>query len=400
MEISTFPAVITCPGKYIITEDLVFSSSSNTINNLITVNACNVTIDLMGHSLSLSETYRYKNRWMNLIYSKHSIRVRNGTLGMCSGYSIKSGGDIHCDGVIFTLYELGAAFSDSYISLSNCTVQSPNPTYSLYAYDYSRRMITVSFDIISNHSNALPITVIGQLSQYSATLENLLDFVLEQFNMGIVDIRFFSNVLSYRSENVIHAPKVKICNSNITIPTIGTRTYTEEKLTYTATNAVILDVGSFPLQYISSVTIPELANVVWYSGYISNLYNLPYYRMPADIIDYIKNLQPNPPAGYSLTNISYEIIIIWANDLKISGTALTCPSTTVSILITNSRYVRCVDCTIGGIFRIVSSKSVKITSSTITQLVILSVECIILCNNIIALYIMHNISPNISIKSK
>lgn len=400
MEITTFPATINCPGKYVIVEDIEFSSTSNTIENLITVNACDVSIDLMGHTLSISDDYKYKNRWFNLIYSKHSICVNNGILGRTSGYSIKCSSDVHCNKVIFNMYELGAILTDKYVSLTECTILSPNTTQSTYAYDYSRRMITVCFDLISNHSNALPITVIGQLSQYMATLENLLDFVYQQYRNGINDLRFFTSDISYRSKNVINGSKVKICNSTITIPNISEFIYTMEKLTNIATNNVVLDIGYYPIQYLSSVTIPELSNVVWYSGYLVNTYNLPYYRMPQDILDSIKNLQNTVPTGYNNVIIQDTIVIVDCKDIKIYDTTMTVPSTIISILINNSRYVRCVNCTLKGIFRIISTKSLRITSSNILQLEVLSASCLELSNNIIGLITMYNLSPNVCIKSK
>lgn len=398
MEITTFPAVITCPGKYIITQDVSFSSTSNTIENLITVNACNVTIDLMGHSLSITEQYRYKNRWLNLIYSKHSICVNNGTLGRCSGYGIKCDKDIHCKNLTFTMYELGALVSDSYISLEGCTILSPNGTNTLYPYDYSRRLINVAYDIISNQSYVLPIIAIGELSQYMATLENLLDFVLEQYNRGIIDLRFFSETISYRLDNIIYAPKVKICNSTINILNIGTSRYSKEELRYNATNTIVLDVGYFPIQYVTSVEIPELSNVVWYSGYLVNTYNLPYYRIPTEVLDGIKNLNINIPIGYSNANLITNIILILTNDIKLYNSTIITPD--IPIIITNSRYVRCIDCTITTTLQISSSKSVRITGSTISTLKIISVDCIELCNNNITLLIMNNVGPNISIKGK
>lgn len=400
MEITTFPAIISCPGKYIITEDLIFSSTSNTIQNLITVNACNVTIDLMGHTLSISDDYRYKNRWFNLIYSKHSVIVMNGTLGTTSGYSIKSNGNVHCNNITFSQYELGAVVSDTYISLNECNILSPNTTNTLYAYDYSRRMITVSFDLISNHSNALPIITIGQLTQYMATLENLLNFVLEQYRNGIYDVRFFKQDVSYRTNRVLHAPKIKLCNANISIPSINRYIYEMERLTNISTNTVILDVGYFPVQYTTSVTIPELSNVVWYSGYLVNTYNLPYYRMPQDIIDGIKNLQSSIPSGYFNDVILTPIIIIDANDIKLYDSNITIsPDDIVTVIINNSRYVRCVNCKIGGIFRIISSKSVRISSSTLLELDIHVAQTLELTNNIITFLSLHNVGTNIIINN-
>ena len=381
-------------------EDIIFSSASNTIENLITVNACNVTIDLMGHSISISEQYRYTNRWLNLVYSKHSITVMNGTLGRCSGYGIKCDGDIHCNSLTFCLYELGAIRSETYISMEGCTILSPNGTYTLYPYDYSRRIINISYDIIGTQSTTIPITVMGHLTQYMATLENLLDFVLEQYNRGIIDVRFFGQTISYRMEYIIYASKVKICNTTININNIGTTRYAEEKLIYNVTNSIILDVGYLPIQYASSVTIPELGSVVWYSGYIVNMYNLPYYRIPTDILDAIKILQTTIPIGYTNYTLSDKISIVYCNDLKLYSSTILVPDSNTAILINNSRYVRCVDCTITSIFQITSSKSVRITDSTISQLILTSVNCITLCDNNIALLSMYNVTPNITIKTK
>lgn len=394
MEILTFPYIITCPGKYYITQDIVFSSPSNTIENLITVNVNDVTIDLMGHSLSISTDYRYKNRWFNLIYSKCPITVINGTLGLTSGYSIKSDSSVHCTNVIFTLYELGAIISNSYISLNACTILSPNSTNTIYTYDYSRRIITITFDMITKHSNTLPITSIGQLSQYIATLENLLDFALEQFKNSIYDIRFFSPNVSYRTTNILKAPKIKICDTKITINDIHRYTYQKQTLTMTSNNSVIFDIDYYPLQYDDSVTIPELSNVIWYSGSLVNTYNLPYYSIPQDILDAIKNLQISIPNGYTSVFNIYPIVVIDCNNLKIYDTILIIGDNITSITINNSRYVRCIDCNIGGVINILSSSSVRITSSTLNSLEIYSSSCLELSDNIITLLKLHNISPN------
>jgi hypothetical protein len=253
--------------------------------------------------------------------------------------------------------------------------------------------------LISKYSSVLTVQTISQLTVYATELQNLLDFALISFNNGIYYEGLFIQSLSYRTTGILEADKVKMCNTQITISNIGNYIYDQEILT-TPTGEIVRDISGLPLQYTytSSGTINPLGDLTSYTSTVVDSYNLPYPRMPQAIIDDIIVRNLVIPPGYNIKFVIQYIVIIRCSDIKMYNTTVMVLDTLTSIEIGSSRYVRCHNCTIGGKFYINSSKSIKISGSTITYLSIQNPSCIELCDNIIKYIEMHN--SNVLIKSK
>jgi len=397
MEITTFPCNIIKPGRYEIVDNIVFSSDSLYITNLITVESCDVTIDLMGNSLSLSSDYNLRNRFFNLIYSDKDITVVNGTLGLCSGYSIESKSNVRCENVTFNSYELGAV-KGRYVSLSNCNVGNPNLTNTTVNYDYARNLVVVCSNLISNYSVKLPINIVSQLTSYMSALETVLNFKLQSYYMDIYDMQYFTYVTYPRCKNIIDANKVKICGTQVNITSPNTFIYLMENVTAIDTNSVLCDITGLPVQYTEAILNQSWSTLIGYSSNVVSTYSLPYPYLPTIISSNLIN-QLSLPSGYISASIMTDITCIYSNDIKIYNISMSAINI-IGIQLNNSRYFRCYSSSITSNIILNACKSIKMEGNTLNSLNIIGLKDIESTNNIIGTLTMKNVSNVVNIKSK
>lgn len=337
------PYVIDKSGTYILTSDIVFTSTQ-VYDYIIKIVASDVTLDLNSHTISQSNTYAYYSRYLSIIQidkvfelckpispiccsSTNNITIKNGTLGRCSYAGIRTLmtyiGNVCVNNVSFNDYETSGIYSEhigklycNNINISN-NLQGWRMTIN---YDYARKLIQTSMEISRNP--ALLPSDIANLMNAVTSLQFYLDGAASNMINTGTSISPWSTT-SYQTSKYVagiySTSKLQIKNSEVNgIKTVFNTSYS---IIDNNTQQPVLDPGSSNIQwyiFINDFGTDVLAwsNLITVASNIVRTYMLPYPYVPLAIIDslFVNHLMLS---SYTyLTASNQPIPVIYCNDLR------------------------------------------------------------------------------------
>lgn len=327
------PYIITKPGCYILTSDILFKSKQ-IYEYIISIQVEGVTLDLNGYTIKQEDNYAFYARYLSCIsilapkyqcdnYSDN-ISIKNGTLGRCSDYSIRVDESfkdyLYITQVVFTNYETGAIYAKSDTHKGKLKIEEINVNSNFINsrlsinYDFARRLCQTAKEIIKD-IRLDPIDV-ATIATLLSNLETDLNYAAEKIINGDYTASYpwsGDNKLLNKFKSAIEVGRnLYITRSNIRNITVNSFTFSN--VIDSLTLEVIVDSSASPLQSEVFTTEPNNVSVINWKNLINFLskttvkYGLNYPSVPTVLLNTLLQDGSGAP-GYSYTT-RYPYVVV------------------------------------------------------------------------------------------